>query len=159
MLFDRDGTLVKDVPYNGDPDLVDPMPGAAACIAALRRSGLKLGVVTNQSAVGRGMISYEQMEIVNMRIERLIGVFDTWKVCPHAPWDGCDCRKPAPRLIQAAATTLRVEPAECLVVGDNLSDLQAAQAAGACGVLLGESADHPSIKALEELMSPALTQV
>ena len=54
VLFDRDGTLVRDVPYNGRPELVEPMPGAAAATARLRHAGIPLGVVTNQSGIGRG---------------------------------------------------------------------------------------------------------
>ena len=57
VLFDRDGTLIRDVPYNGDPALVEPMPGAAAAVTAARRRGLRVGMITNQSGIARGLVS------------------------------------------------------------------------------------------------------
>ena len=69
VLFDRDGTLVRDVPYNGRPELVEPMPGATVAVARLRAAGVRLGVVTNQSGVGRGLITAAQMKAVNQRVE------------------------------------------------------------------------------------------
>src|SRR4051794_9381094 len=136
VLFDRDGTLVEDVPYNGDPALVRPIPGAAQAVSALRRAGVRVGVVTNQSAVARGMITREQVDAVNARVGELLGPFDTWQVCPHAPDDGCACRKPAPGMVAAAAAELGVRPYEVAVVGDIASDVEAAHAAGARAVLV-----------------------
>ncbi len=147
VLFDRDGTLVRNVPYNGDPDLVELMPGAARCVQRMRDLGLRIGVVTNQSAVGRGMLDFEDVERVNLRIERYLGPFDTWKICPHAPWEECACRKPAPGLIESAAKSLGVRPGECLVVGDEPKDLEAARRAGAQSVLVAS----PSGKTLAEV--------
>jgi histidinol-phosphate phosphatase family protein len=136
VLFDRDGTLVEDVPYNGDPALVRPVPGAAQAVAALRRAGLRIGVVTNQSAVARGMVTRGQVDAVNARVDDLLGPFDTWQVCPHGPDDGCPCRKPAPGMVAAAAADLGVRPYEVVVVGDIGSDVDAAHAAGARAVLV-----------------------
>ena len=136
VLFDRDGTLVEDVPYNGDPALVRPVPGAAQAVAALRRAGVRIGVVTNQSAVARGMVTREQVDAVNARVEDLLGPFDTWQVCPHGPDDGCACRKPAPGMVAAAAAELGLRPYEVVVVGDIGSDVEAAHAAGARAVLV-----------------------
>lgn len=136
VLFDRDDTLIADVPYNGDPDAVRPMPGAVAELDRLRSAGLKLGVVTNQSGIARGYITDSQMRAVNRRVEELLGPFDTWQVCPHAPVDECTCRKPLPGLILAAAIELGVAPERCVVIGDIGSDMAAAAAAGAYGVLV-----------------------
>src|SRR4051794_26035246 len=80
--LDRDGTLIVDVPYYGDPGAVAPMPGAPDALARLRASGLRLGVVTNQSAVGRGLITRAQADAVGRRVEELLGPFETWQVCP-----------------------------------------------------------------------------
>src|SRR3954451_24116029 len=85
VLFDRDGTLVRDVPYNGDPDAVDPVPQAAESVARLRRAGVALGIVSNQSGIGRGSITEDQVAAVNARIEEIPGPFQTWQICPHAP--------------------------------------------------------------------------
>ncbi len=136
VLFDRDGTLVRDVPYNGDPALVEPMPGARAALDRLRAAGVAVGVVTNQSGVARGLLTTSQVDAVNRRVEELLGPFDVWAVCPHGPGDGCGCRKPAPGLVQEAARRLGVDTRRCAVVGDIGADVEAARAAGARGVLV-----------------------
>lgn len=136
VLFDRDGTLVEDVPYNGDPDRVRPVPGARAALDRLRAAGLRLGVVTNQSAVGRGALRMSDVQAVQRRIEELLGPFDTWQVCPHEPYAGCRCRKPEPGLVFSAAAALGVPTPQCVVVGDIGADMSAASAAGCAGILV-----------------------
>jgi histidinol-phosphate phosphatase family protein len=136
VLFDRDGTLICDVPYNSNPALVTPMPGAGRALDRLRRAGLKLGVITNQSAIGRGLATAEEVDAVNRRVEELLGPFDTWQVCPHDAYDGCGCRKPQPGLVTRAAAALGVATPACAVVGDIGADMTAAAAAGARGVLV-----------------------
>jgi HAD superfamily hydrolase (TIGR01662 family) len=140
VLFDRDGTLVIDVAYNGDPALVQPMPGAQQALDRLRAAGIKVGVVTNQSAVGTGRISADQLRAVNAEVERRLGPFDEWQVCPHAPTDGCGCRKPAPGMIKQACARLEVPVERCVLIGDIGSDVGAAQAAGAVGILVPTAA-------------------
>lgn len=136
VLFDRDGTLVVDVPYNGDPERVRVMPSAWAALAALRRAGVRTGVVTNQSAIGSGLISESDVDSVNAEIERQLGPIDVWQVCPHTQTEGCACRKPRPGLITSAAAILRMHPSDLAVIGDIGSDLDAAAAAGARSVLV-----------------------
>jgi histidinol-phosphate phosphatase family protein len=136
VLLDRDGTLVADVPYNGDPARVRPMPGARDALERLRGAGVRLAVVSNQSGVGRGLISEGQVHAVNRRVEELLGPLGPWLVCPHAPEDGCGCRKPEPGLVLRAAQRLGVRPDRCAVVGDIEADVEAARAAGARGVLV-----------------------
>jgi histidinol-phosphate phosphatase family protein len=136
VLLDRDGTLVVDVPYNGDPERVVVMPGAREAVERVRAAGMATAVVSNQSGVARGRIRAEQVEAVNRRIEELLGPLGPWLVCPHGPWEGCGCRKPAPGLIEAAAGALGVEVADCVVIGDIGADVEAARAAGARGVLV-----------------------
>ncbi|MET9795587.1 HAD-IIIA family hydrolase [Nocardiopsis alba] len=136
VLFDRDGTLVEDVPYNGDPALVRPRPGAADAVALARSRGLSVAVVTNQSGVGRGFLTEEDVAAVDRRIDELVGPFDVWEVCPHREEDDCPCRKPRPGMVVDAAEALGLSPAECAVVGDIGADMDAAAAAGARGVLV-----------------------
>ncbi|MFJ6380986.1 D-glycero-alpha-D-manno-heptose-1,7-bisphosphate 7-phosphatase [Kitasatospora sp. NPDC092039] len=140
VLFDRDGTLVHDVPYNGDPGAVRPVTGAADAVAALRSAGILVGVVSNQSGVARGLLTREQVEAVNRRVEELLGPVDVWAVCPHGPEDGCRCRKPAPGLVLAACRVLGVPPRRAVVIGDIGSDGAAAEAAGAFPVLVPNAA-------------------
>ena len=136
VLFDRDGTLIHDVPYNGDPALVEPVPEAGEALGRLREAGIALGVVTNQSGIGRGLVSREQVESVNARVDELLGPFGTWQVCPHAPEEGCDCRKPAPGMVLTACRELGVDPADTVLVGDIGADMEAAHRAGARGILV-----------------------
>ena len=136
VLVDRDGTIVKDVPYNGDPERVEPMPGAAAALQRLRRVGIPIAVITNQSGIGRGLIDRGAVDAVNARIDALLGPFDAWVVCPHTDADGCDCRKPKPGLVHQAARRLGVSPTRCVVIGDIGADMGAAWAAGARAILV-----------------------
>lgn len=158
VLFDRDGTLVEDVPYNGDPEKVRPVEGAAQALKRLRDNGIAVGVVTNQSAVGRGLLTREQVDAVNARVEELLGPFDTWQVCPHDPADGCSCRKPQPGLVQAAAHELGVRPHELAVVGDIGSDIEAAAWAGSAAVLVPTPVTLPQEVAAAPLTARTLTE-
>ena len=156
VLFDRDGTLVTDVPYNGDPERVEPMPGAAEALARVRAQGLPTGVVSNQSGIARGLLSPAQVTCVNSAVDRLLGPFDTWQVCPHGAADGCDCRKPQPGLVLAAARALGVPPRDCVVIGDIGSDVHAGRAAGARAVLVPTDATRPEEVADAGLVAPDL---
>lgn len=143
VLFDRDGTLIQDVPYNSDPTRVTPMPGAREVLHDVRAHGLRTGVVSNQSGIGRGLLTEEQVAAVNVRVEELLGRFGTWQICPHHPDDGCACRKPAPGLVFAACDALGVSPLRTVVVGDIGADVEAAQAAGATPVLVPTAVTRP----------------
>jgi histidinol-phosphate phosphatase family protein len=143
VLLDRDGTLVVDVAYNFDPDRVQLVPGAFEAVARLRGAGVPLALVTNQSGVGRGLMTMEQVHAVNRRLEELVGPLGPWLVCPHTPDDGCRCRKPAPGLVLDAAAALGVAPAECVVIGDIGADMEAARAAGARGILVPTPVTRP----------------
>ncbi|MGW1452504.1 HAD-IIIA family hydrolase [Micromonospora sp. NPDC002411] len=143
VLLDRDGTLIEDVPYNGDPEKVRPVPGARAALDRLRAAGLRLAVVTNQSGLARGYFTGEQMRAVHARVEELLGRFDAWLVCPHDDEDRCDCRKPAPGLVHAAARELGTTASRCVMVGDIGRDVAAALAAGATGVLVPTPVTRP----------------
>jgi D-glycero-D-manno-heptose 1,7-bisphosphate phosphatase len=136
VLFDRDGTLVHAVPYNHDPDLVAPVDGAREVLDDLRRRGVPVGVVSNQSGIARGLITPAQLDAVNARVTELLGDFGTWQTCPHGSADGCACRKPAPGMVLAAASALGVDPSDCVVIGDIGADVGAALAAGARAVLV-----------------------
>lgn len=135
-MFDRDGTLVDDVPYNGDPDLVVPKPGARAATDLLRVKGIRLGIVSNQSGVGRGLLTATQVRRVHARVVELLGKFDDVRFCPHRPDDGCGCRKPAPGMVHAACAALGIQPASVVVIGDIGADVGAATAAGATPILV-----------------------
>jgi histidinol-phosphate phosphatase family protein len=157
VLLDRDGTLVRDVPYNGDPALVEALPGVENALRRLREAGLGLAVVSNQSGIARGVLRTEQVAAVNARVEQLLGPFATWQICPHGDADGCHCRKPEPGLMQAAAHALGLTVQQCAVIGDIGADIQAAAAAGAqLAVLVPTPATRPEEVDAAEFVCPDL---
>jgi HAD superfamily hydrolase (TIGR01662 family) len=157
VLFDRDGTLVRDYPYNGDPALVKPVPGAREAVDALRARGVRVGVVSNQSGVARGLITREQVDACMARLEELLGPFDTIQYCPHGPDDGCACRKPAPGMVKAACAELDVDPVRCVVIGDIAADVEAAAAAGAIGIMVPTPVTRRSEVAVAPHVAETLT--
>jgi histidinol-phosphate phosphatase family protein len=105
---------------------------------------VRIGLVTNQSGIGRGLITRDQADAVNARVAELLGPFETVQVCPHAPDDGCYCRKPAPGMVETACADLGVDPARCVLIGDIGADVAAAEAAGAVGVLVPTAVTRPA---------------
>lgn len=128
VLFDRDGTLIGA--------RAQPVPGAHAALARLRAADIPLGVVTNQPGVAKGLLSADEMDRVNARVEELLGPFDAWAICVHDESDGCICRWPAPGLVVRAAAFLDLSPRDCLLVGDAGDDMAAARAVGCRGILV-----------------------
>jgi HAD superfamily hydrolase (TIGR01662 family) len=142
VLLDRDDTLIKDGPYLSDPGGVIPMPTARRAVGRLREHGVLLAVVTNQSGVAKGLISPEQLDAVNARVEELLGPFDCWQICVHD--GGCACRKPAPGMVIAAADALGVHTGRCVMIGDTGGDVAAARAAQAKAILVPTGKTRPA---------------
>jgi histidinol-phosphate phosphatase family protein len=112
------------------------MPGVREALDRLRREGVRLAVVSNQSGIGRGLLTADQVDAVNEKVAALLGPFEGFYVCPHAPDDGCECRKPAPGLLKQALADAGVAPDRALMVGDIGADVGAAEAAGVSAVLV-----------------------
>jgi histidinol-phosphate phosphatase family protein len=146
VLVDRDGVIIRDRPdYVKSWSEVELMPGVVDALAKLHRNGYRVAVVTNQSAIGRGIVSQEVVEDINRRLATQIaaagGRIDAFLVCPHIPEDKCSCRKPKPGLLQAAKRRLNVESSAPHMIGDQISDVEAALAAG-CRPILVTSPTH-----------------
>jgi D-glycero-D-manno-heptose 1,7-bisphosphate phosphatase len=143
VILDRDGVLNAEAPEHGyiltRADF-HWLPGALEALALMHGAGVRLSVATNQSAVGRGLMDQAQLEdiLARMRAQAAAagGPIDAVFYCPHAPDDGCDCRKPRPGLLTAAVTASGIEPGQTLFAGDDVRDVEAAQAAGVAPVLL-----------------------
>ncbi len=140
VFLDRDGTVIEDLDYARDPDRVRLLPGAAAGLARLQAAGFQLVLVSNQSGIGRRIITPEQARAVHERLVAILAgegiALQSVKYCPHAPWEGCDCRKPEPGMLIAASEELGLDLASSFMVGDKPSDVEAGRRAGCRAVLL-----------------------
>jgi histidinol-phosphate phosphatase family protein len=132
--LDRDGTIMVDRDYLSDPAGVELLPGAAEGLRLLCDRGIRLVVVSNQSGVGSGRISPEQLAQVNARLTELLGaegvLLNGTYCCIHRSDAGCDCRKPLPGLALQAASDLGLDPSRGIVVGDKPADIGLARALG-----------------------------
>jgi D-glycero-D-manno-heptose 1,7-bisphosphate phosphatase len=139
VFLDRDGTLIDDVGYPREPDRVRLLAGVPEGLAGLHTAGWRLVVVSNQSGLGRGIITEEQARAVHEEFVALLaqeGIsLDHVRYCPHAPWEGCECRKPAPGLLLAASAELGLDLASSFMIGDKPSDVEAGRRAGTRTVL------------------------
>lgn len=158
VLFDRDGTLVADVPQNRDASPPVFMPGAREAIARARALGLQIGVVTNQPALAQGRITRKAFDAANARIEAETGAFDGWFICPHAAFERCACRKPEPGLLLDALAAFGVCVRECVMIGDIGSDVDAAHAIGMRAVLVPTSVTLPDEIANAPLVAHSLLE-
>lgn len=143
LILDRDGVLNYEAPPPGfvmRPQDFRWLPGALEALAMLRAAGVRLSVASNQSGVGRGLMTLDELHAVNAKMqaeaEGAGGALDAVLCCPHAPEAGCSCRKPEPGLIQEAMACSGVPAEESLVIGDDERDLQAAEQAGVRAVLV-----------------------
>lgn len=144
VLLDRDGVLITERPhYVLHPDQVRLLPGAGEAVRRLCDAGSRVFVVTNQSPVGRGLTTFDTLRAIHQRLADLLaehgGRITRFFVCPHRPDNGCTCRKPEPGLLYAARDQAGVDLAHAVLVGDQLSDVQAATRAGCHGVLVRNS--------------------
>jgi D-glycero-D-manno-heptose 1,7-bisphosphate phosphatase len=143
VILDRDGVLNREAPEQGyilAPVDFHWLPGALEALALMHGAGIRLSVASNQSAAGRGLMTRDQLEDVmaHMRAEATAagGPLDAVFYCPHAPDAGCDCRKPRPGLLTAAVRAAGIDAGETVLAGDDLRDVEAAEAAGVAAVLL-----------------------
>lgn len=135
IFLDRDGVVIENVDtYVCSWSDVAILPGSLSALVRLSQTAYKIVIVTNQSVVGRGMISLAAACEINDKLLKAIadagGRVDGIFMCPHAPQDGCGCRKPQPGLFLQAASSLSIDLGRSILVGDALTDIEAGQAAG-----------------------------
>lgn len=141
VILDRDGVINYDSDaYIKSPEQWIPIPGSLEAIAKLHRAGFTVTVATNQAGVARGLFDLAALDAIHRKMQvvvgqaggKLEGIF----ICPHAPWDNCDCRKPKPGLLKQIAQRFGVSLHGVPVVGDSLRDIEAAESVGARPLLV-----------------------
>jgi D-glycero-D-manno-heptose 1,7-bisphosphate phosphatase len=141
IFLDRDGVVIENrADYVRTWSHVTFLPGAIDALSRFRREGFKIILVTNQSAVGRGLLAIDDAHRINERLVETIKAQGGWVdgvfMCPHKPEDNCVCRKPLPGLLLQAAREFSIDLRTSWMVGDAWTDLLAGQAAGVEGTIM-----------------------
>ena len=134
VFLDRDGTLIVDQGYTRKPSQVEFLPGVIPALRAIQSAGYLLIIVSNQSGVGRGYFTIEEVDKVNDHLENLLNnhgirISGTY-YCPHRPNERCNCRKPEPGMVFQAIKEYKIDASQSYLVGDKWTDVEAAIAAG-----------------------------
>ncbi len=141
IILDRDGVINEDSDdYIKGPQEWHAIAGSLQAIAAMNRAGITVTVATNQSGIARGYYDEATLHEIHEKMQReltaLGGHIDHIVHCPHGPDDDCDCRKPEPGLLQQIQKIYDIPFEQCLLVGDSLRDIQAAEAVGCPSALV-----------------------
>ena len=138
VFFDRDGTLMEDAHYCADPALVKVFPGVPDALRRLKDAGFAVFIITNQSGIGRGLITEAQYRAVQEEFLRQAGrgSVDASYYCSDAPGVPSSCRKPEPGMVLAAAEAHHIHLAESYFVGDKSADIECGRRAGTSTVLV-----------------------
>lgn len=140
IFLDRDGTILKEVEYLSDPDLIEILPEVEESILRLNKLGFLKIVITNQSAVGRGIITIDRLEEIHSTLRALLrkkGIeLDAIYFCPHRPEDNCDCRKPSNKMLLQAAREHNIDLTKSFVIGDRLMDVLMGKSVGAKTIVI-----------------------
>ena len=153
VLLDRDGTLIRDVSFLGDPAGVELLPGVGEGLAALQAQGFRLAILTNQQGIGLGYYTPREMIAVHQELFRKLAPFGVRisKIyfCPHSAADQCDCRKPEAALVRRAMRDFAMDAGRVFVVGDLAGDAAAGKAAGCRTVLVGANPGDADYRAAD----------
>lgn len=141
ILLDRDGVINRErADYVKGWEEFEFLPGVLQTLARLAALKVPILVISNQSAIGRGVVDRLCVDEIHRRagavIEAAGGRIDAFFVCPHRPDEGCECRKPKPGLLRQAAATYALDLRQCVFIGDAITDFQAAQTAGCSSILV-----------------------
>lgn len=140
ILLDRDGTVIQERHYLSDPEGVELIPGVGRALQKLCQAGCRLFLVTNQSGLGRNYFTLAQYEAVQQRLQGLLLDFEVkitdTAMCPHAPGDGCSCRKPLPGLWAGLRDKHGLRAEQSVMIGDKQADLLFARNAGLGAAIL-----------------------
>jgi histidinol-phosphate phosphatase family protein len=134
VFIDRDDTIARDVPYCSRPEDFELLPGVGEGLRQLKAAGFKIIVVTNQSGIARGFLTPETLDKIHDKMRTDLDAYNTGVdaiyYCPHHPDDGCECRKPSPKMIFDAASDLDIDISRSYVIGDRQADVEMGVRAG-----------------------------
>jgi D-glycero-D-manno-heptose 1,7-bisphosphate phosphatase len=140
VLLDRDGTLNVERDYLSDPAQLELLPGVSQALRRLRELGFGLVVVSNQSGVGRGYFNLDAVERIHQRLKQMLAAegaaVDAFYICPHAPDEACDCRKPLTGMVDQAVAEWGFDPKDGFIIGDKEADIDLGHAVGARPILV-----------------------
>ncbi len=163
VLLDRDGVINLDSPdYILTPEQWIPVPGSLHAIARLHKAGIAIAIVSNQSGLGRGMMDQNTFNAIHAKmmlaIENAGGFISHVSYCPHAPDEGCLCRKPKPGMVVDSLKACGVTADAAIMIGDSVRDMQAAHSAGVTGILVQSGyGDAATILQQSRQCMPAVT--
>ncbi|MGN0153213.1 MAG: D-glycero-alpha-D-manno-heptose-1,7-bisphosphate 7-phosphatase [Lachnospiraceae bacterium] len=166
ILLDRDGTLHVDKVMTHKLKDLELLPGAASLVQRAHQSGYKVIILTNQSAIGKGYYSSLRMHLFNLKLRRKLKYVDAIYYCPHTKEANCHCRKPDTGMIERAAQHYNLDLAQCIMVGDRMSDIIAAEKAGiqrrifvTTGIYATSYKDEPHFEDVEHETVDTLSQI
>jgi len=155
VFLDRDGTMNRDPGYVKTPEELELFPGVVEAVARLNRAGARVVTITNQSGIARGLLTTSTLEQIHDRLRSLLkaggACLDGIYVCPHAPDEGCGCRKPGTALVERAVADLGLDLSGAYVVGDQKRDMELAVRIGAKSLLV--TTGPTSLQALADLQT------
>lgn len=158
VFIDRDGTLCEDQVHAVDLARLRLMPHAREALALWKQAGWRVVLVTNQSAIGRGLYDEAAMTRFHDALADELGHrFDGVYHCPHLPSDGCACRKPKSGMLQRASRDLGIDLSTSFIVGDSWRDVAAGASAGAWTVLVprgNEDYDQECLAGVGRVVTP-----
>jgi len=163
LLLDRDGVINHEsTDFIKSPDEWRPIKGSLEAIAGLSQAGYNIVIITNQSGIGRGLLSADMLAEIHVRmidhIQQHGGKIHGVLFCPHLPEDDCECRKPKTGLYVELADRINSSFEGVYSVGDSVRDLIAAEQAGAIPVLVKTGNGRKSLRELASLPAGQLDE-
>ena len=170
IFLDRDGTLIEEIGYLHSPEEIQIYPEAFEAVEKINQSGAQAIVITNQSAIARGLITQENLEhlhhLISVAFRQKGARLDAFYSCPHHPTEGagthtrtCDCRKPQPGLLLRAAQELQLDLDVSYMIGDTLRDIEAGHRAGCQSILVQTGYGRDELLLLDDKQASSSSSV
>jgi D-glycero-D-manno-heptose 1,7-bisphosphate phosphatase len=158
VFVDRDGTIMKDADYCSDPKQVQIFPGVPEALGRLKAAGFKLIIITNQSGIGRGLITMEQYRAVEEKVLRELGsdLIEATYFCPDVPGQHSSCRKPAPGMILQASREYQIDRSRSFFIGDKEIDAECGRNADVRTIRVRTGFDRDTTDTVADWVAPDL---